>query len=100
MNKDWMTEEYGVPHKNGHVRFYLIGIDEDVHGYLGWYDMTDWKIGWDKMFADVMQIAKDMGIEPIHAIRGDCVNALIDDLKGMKRHMKKLPKLPYEAHDA
>ena len=63
---------------------------------VGWYDMTDWNSGWDKLFADVMRMGEDMGIEPIHAIRGDCVNALIDDLKVMKQHMKKLPKLPYE----
>ena len=48
---NWMTEEHGVPHKNGMVRFYLIGIDEDVHGYLGWYDMTDWDEGWKKVWA-------------------------------------------------
>ena len=66
---------------------------------IGWYDMTDWNSGWGKMFADAMRIADDMGIEPIHAIRGDCVDALIDDLKGVKRHMKELPKLPYEVHD-
>ena len=52
MSKDWMTEEHGVPHKNGMVRFYLVGIDEDVFGYLGWYDMTDWDKGWDKVWAD------------------------------------------------
>lgn len=67
---------------------------------IGWYDMTDWKSGWDKMFADVMQIAKDVGIEPIHAIRGDCVDDLIADLKGMKRDMKELPRLPYGVNDA
>ena len=48
---DWMNEEYGVPHKNGMVRFYLIGIDEDVYGYLGWHDMTDWDKGWEKVWA-------------------------------------------------
>ena len=51
------------------------------------------------MFADVMQIAKDIGIEPIHAIRGDCVDDLIADLKGMKRDMKELPRLPYGVND-
>ena len=50
MEKDWMTEEYGVPHKNGHVRFYLISSEEDVYGYLGWFDMTDWDKGWDKVW--------------------------------------------------
>ena len=63
---------------------------------VGWYDMTDWNSGWDKLFADVMRMGEDMGIEPIHAIRGDCINEIIDDLKVMKQHMKKLPKLPYE----
>ena len=62
---------------------------------IGWYDMTDWNSGWDKLFADAMRMGEDMGIEPIHPIRGDCINEIIDDLKVMKRHMKKLPKLPY-----
>ena len=47
---DWMTEPYGVPHKNGMVRFYLVGSGEDVNEYLGWFDMTDWDKGWDKVW--------------------------------------------------
>lgn len=49
--KHWMEEPYGVPHKNGMVRFYLVGVDEDVWGYLGWFDMTDWDEGWKKVWA-------------------------------------------------
>ena len=49
--KNWMDEKYGIPHKNGHVRFYLVGFDEDVFGYLGWFDMTDWDEGWKKVWA-------------------------------------------------
>lgn len=49
-DKHWMEEPYGVPHKNGHVRFYMVGYDEDVWGYLGWFDMTDWDEGWKKVW--------------------------------------------------
>jgi hypothetical protein len=49
---DWMNEEYGIPHKNGMVRFYLVSWEEDVSAYLGWYDMTDWDKGWEKVWAD------------------------------------------------
>jgi hypothetical protein len=45
-----MDEEYGVPHKNGMVRFYVVGVNEYVHGYLGWFDMTDWDEGWKKVW--------------------------------------------------
>jgi len=48
---DWMSEENGIPHKNGLVRFYLVGFEEDVHAYLGWIDMTDWDEGWKKVWA-------------------------------------------------
>jgi hypothetical protein len=48
---NWMSEENGIPHKNGSVRFYLIGYEEDVYGYLGWHDMTDWDEGWEKVWA-------------------------------------------------
>ena len=50
MKQHWTKEPYGIPHKNGHVRFYIIGIDEDVFGYLGWFDMTDWNKGWKKVW--------------------------------------------------
>jgi hypothetical protein len=50
-DKHWMEEEYGVPHKNGMVRFYVVGVVEDVYGYLGWFDMTDWDEGWKKVWA-------------------------------------------------
>ena len=69
MSKDWMTEEHGVPHKNGMVRFYLVGIDEDVFGYLGWYDMTDWDKGWDKVWADAR--ASRNGDEDFQVLRHD-----------------------------
>ena len=71
MNKDWMTEEYGVPHKNGHVRFYLIGIDEDVHRYLGWYDMTDWDEGWKKVWADAQASRSGKNGDDFQVIRHD-----------------------------
>jgi len=48
--KHWTEEEDGIPHKNGHVRFYLVGIDDDVFGYLGWFDMNDWDEGWEKVY--------------------------------------------------
>jgi len=47
---NWMTEEGGIPHKNGSVRFYLIGIEEGVFAYLGWFDMTNWEKGWKKVW--------------------------------------------------
>jgi len=50
--KNWITKEDGIPHKDGKVRFYLIGLYEDVHKYLGWYDMTEWDEGWLKVWAD------------------------------------------------
>ena len=46
---NWMNEE-GIPHKNGFVRFYLIGFEEGVYGYLGWFDMTNWDEGWKKVW--------------------------------------------------
>ena len=49
--KHWMAEENGIPHKNGHVRFYFVGFDSVVFGYLGWFDMTDWDEGWKKVWA-------------------------------------------------
>jgi len=49
-DKHWTKEEDGIPHKNGHVRFYLVGIDDDVFGYLGWFDMNDWDEGWEKVY--------------------------------------------------
>ena len=69
MSKDWMTEEHGVPHKNGMVRFYLIGINEDVFGYLGWYYMTDWDKGLDKVLADAL--ASRNGDEDFQVLRHD-----------------------------
>jgi len=47
---DWTKEPYGIPHKNGMVRFYLVGIEEDVFAYLGWFDMTNWDEGWGKVW--------------------------------------------------
>jgi len=66
---NWMTEEYGIPHKNGMVRFYLVGVDEDVHGYLGWFDMTDWDKGWEKVW-EAAKASRNGGDE-FHVLRHD-----------------------------
>ena len=67
--KHWMDEEYGVPHKNGMVRFYLVGTDEDVYDYLGWFDMTDWDEGWKKVWAAA--IAKREESDSFQVLRHD-----------------------------
>jgi len=50
METNWMEKKDGIPHKNGHVRFYMIGFDDDAYVYLGWFDMTDWDKGWEKVW--------------------------------------------------
>lgn len=74
MSKDWMTEEHGIPHKNGMVRFYVVSHEEDVHGYLGWFDMTDWDKGWKKVWKAAVASRKHMGdLDPenIQVLRHD-----------------------------
>jgi len=50
IDNDWMNKKDGIPHKNGYVRFYIIGFYDDAYGYLGWFDMTDWDKGWEKVW--------------------------------------------------
>ena len=49
-----MNEEYGIPHKDGKVRWYVIGYQESEFEYLGWFDMTDW----DEGFVEVLSAAR------------------------------------------
>ena len=51
---DWTNEEYGIPHKDGKVRWYVIGYQESEFEYLGWFDMTDW----DEGFVEVLSAAR------------------------------------------
>ena len=48
---NWMTEEYGIPHKDGKVRWYVVGFGEFEFGYLGWFDMTDWDQGYEEVLS-------------------------------------------------
>jgi hypothetical protein len=51
MKNEWMNDAEGhIPHKNGSVRFYIVGREECVYGYLGWFDMTNWDKGWKKVW--------------------------------------------------
>jgi hypothetical protein len=43
--QNW-KEESGIPHDNGKIKWYAIGLEEEESVYLGEYDMTDW----DKTF--------------------------------------------------
>jgi hypothetical protein len=45
--KNW-KEDSGIPHKDGKIKWYVIGFEEDESTYLGEYDMTDW----DKTFEE------------------------------------------------
>jgi hypothetical protein len=51
---NWM-DEYGIPHDNGKIKWYILAYQEDGGHYLGEYDMTDWDKGWDIMFADALK---------------------------------------------
>lgn len=65
MNSDWMDEKYGIPHKNGKIRWFMIGRGEFMYKHLGLYDMTDWNKGWEKLWADASHVA---------TVRGERVN--------------------------
>ena len=69
--KNWTDEEYGIPHKNGHVRFYMIGFEEDAYEYLGWHDMTDWDEGWKKMWKAAQESRNGKNIEEFQILRHD-----------------------------
>ena len=50
---DWMQEKDGwqpIPHDNGKIKWYVLGIEEDGGHYVGEYDMTDWNKGWEEMW--------------------------------------------------
>ncbi len=67
----WMDEEYGIPHKNGRVRFYVIGVDEDVSHYLGWFNMTDWDKGWKKVWKAAVKAVGGEDEVPFQVLRHD-----------------------------
>ena len=52
--KNWMKIEKDgfqpIPHKNGKIKWYVLGFEEDAGYYVGEYDMTDW----DKTFDEVV----------------------------------------------
>jgi len=48
--KHWTQEDFGIPHTEGYIRFYLLGFDEYVYDYLGWFNMNDWDEGWKKVW--------------------------------------------------
>jgi hypothetical protein len=68
---DWMSKKHGIPHKNGMVRFYLVGFDEDVFDYLGWFDMTDWDKGWEKVWETAQNSRSAKNGENFQVLRHD-----------------------------
>jgi hypothetical protein len=79
--KHWMEEPYGIPHKNGYVRFYIVGFDEDVFGYLGWFDMTDWEKGWDKVFKAAVKSHGSKSAEDFQILRHDQILDLMNNVQ-------------------
>ena len=54
-NMDNWMDEYGIPHDNGKIKWYILAYQEDGGHYLGEYDMTDWDKGWNIMFDDALK---------------------------------------------
>lgn len=79
--ENWMGEEHGIPHKNGMVRFYLVGVEEDVFGYLGWYDMTDWDEGWKKVWADAQASRSGRNGDEFQVLRHDQLQDLMRNVQ-------------------
>ena len=78
---DWMNEAYGIPHKNGHVRFYIVGYDEDLFGYLGWFDMTDWNKGFGEVLKAANKIADEEGMQIAFPLKGEYLEEYIEDIQ-------------------
>jgi hypothetical protein len=53
--------------------------------------MTDWDTGVVAVEEQIDKVAKDVDAEPVHWIRGDCIDDLIEDLELMKQRMKERP---------
>lgn len=79
--KHWTKEEYGIPHKNGKVRFYAIGIDEDVSHYLGWFDMNDWDEGWKKVWGAAVKAVGGEDKVPFQVLRHDQLLDLANNVR-------------------
>ena len=52
---NWMDVEYGIPHDNGKIKWYILAYQEGGGHYLGEYDMTDWDKGWVIVYADALK---------------------------------------------
>jgi hypothetical protein len=52
--KNW-KEESGIPHKDGKIKWYALGTEQDAGHYVGEYDMTDWDTAWDKVWEEAQK---------------------------------------------
>jgi hypothetical protein len=85
--KNWMEEKDGyqlIPHKNGKIKWYVLGFEQDGGHYVGEYDMTDWdktfnevvfpeaeKIAHDWLFSNEWQVMrKDQLIDMMFSVAG------------------------------
>ena len=73
---NWKAEG-NIPHKDGKIKWYIIGMFEDEYHYLGEHDMTDWDKAWDAVFAEAMKVATKYGFEEWNVVRKDL---LIDNM--------------------
>ena len=64
-------EESGIPHKDGKIKWYIIGMEEDEYHYLGEYDMTEWDKTWDEIYAKAEKTIEKYEWEAWNVIRKD-----------------------------
>ena len=64
-------EENGIPHKDGKIKWYIIGMYAEEYHYLGEYDMTEWDKTWDAMYVEAEKIATRCHFEEWNVVRKD-----------------------------
>jgi len=70
-------KEGNIPHKDGKIKWYIIGMFEDEYHYLGEHDMTDWDKAFDSIYAEADKVATRRRFEQWNVVRKDL---LIDNM--------------------
>lgn len=75
--KNW-KEETGIPHRDGKIKWYVLGFEEEESAFVGEFDMTDWDKTFDEqVFPKAQEMAKHFDQDLWQVIRGDQLRDLM-----------------------
>jgi hypothetical protein len=77
----------GDMERSEYMEFWAYLFDDHTIRPIGWFDMSDWQSGFDKVMKKATKVAKENDTAIAFPLKGEYLDEYIDDLKYCMKEM-------------